>query len=120
MTCDQSVSRDVAGGGVHGVDRREQLVAARSDPGGQALPDQPMALGDQRRIPRPTVLLVEGDQLAGRRHPRRPTGLGEQHQRQQPGHLTVLRHQVTDQAGEPDRLRGQVGRTGSVSGPVAR
>ena len=25
-----------------------------------------------------------------------PAGLGEEHQRQQPGHLTVLRHEGTD------------------------
>ena len=35
-------------------------------------------------------------------------GLDEEHQRQQPGHLTVVRHEGTDQASEPDRLGGQV------------
>jgi hypothetical protein len=49
----------VAGGGVHGVDRSEELVASRSHPGGQALAHQPMPLGDQRRVPGPTVPLVE-------------------------------------------------------------
>ena len=29
-------------------------------------------------------------------------------QRQQPGHLTVLRHEGTDQASEPDRIGDQV------------
>jgi hypothetical protein len=98
----------VAGGGVYGVDRCEDLVATRSYPGGQALAHQPVPLGDQRRVPSPTVLLVEGDQFAARRNPGGAAGLGEEHQRQQPGHLTVLRHQGTDQPREPDRLGGQV------------
>jgi hypothetical protein len=50
----------IGGGGVHGVDRGEDLVATRSRPGGQPLAHQPVALGDQRRVPGPTVLLVEG------------------------------------------------------------
>ena len=93
---------------MHGVDRREDLVATRSHPGGQALAHQPMTLGDQRRVPGPTVLLVERDQLAARRDPGGAAGLGEEHQRQQPGHLTVLRQEFADQASEPDRLGGQV------------
>src|SRR6266542_895005 len=67
-----------------------------------------MALGDQRRVPGPTVLLVECDQFAARRNPGGAAGLGEEHQRQQPGHLTVVRHEGADQASEPDRLGGQV------------
>src|SRR5918995_5167881 len=51
----------VGGGGMHGVDRREDLVATGSPPGGQALAPQPMTFGDQRRVPDRTVLLVEGD-----------------------------------------------------------
>src|ERR1700756_3768861 len=54
----------VAGGGVHGADRREDLVATRSHPGGQALAYQPVTLGDQCRVPGPAVLLAEGDQFA--------------------------------------------------------
>ena len=67
-----------------------------------------MTLGDQRRVPGPTVLLVEGDQFVARRNPGGAAGLGEEQQRQQPGHLTILRHEVTDQASEPDRLGGHV------------
>src|SRR5262245_542520 len=67
-----------------------------------------MTLGDQRRVPGPTVLLVKGDQFAARRNPGGAAGLGEEHQRQQPGYLTVLRHEGTEQASEPDRLGGQV------------
>ena len=67
-----------------------------------------MALGDQRGVPGPTVLLVEGDQLAVRRDPGGAAGLGEEHQRQQPRHLTVLRHQFTEQSREADGLGGQV------------
>src|SRR5215472_12035508 len=98
----------VAGGGVHGADRGEDLVATRSHPGGQALAHQPVTLGDQRRVPGPAVLLVEGYQFAAGRNPGGAAGLGEEHQCQQPGHLTVLRHEGTDQASEPDRLGGQV------------
>src|SRR5918995_991785 len=57
-----------AGGGVHGVDRCEDLVATRSHCGGEALAYQPTALGEQRRVPGSTVLLVEGDQFAARRN----------------------------------------------------
>src|SRR5829696_8706131 len=71
-----------------------------------------MTLGDQRRVPGPTVLLVKGDQFAARRNPGGAAGLGEEHQRQQPGHLTVLRHEGTDQASQPDRLDGQDGTYG--------
>ena len=71
-----------------------------------------MALGDQRRVPGAAVLLVERDQLAARRDPGGAAGLGEEHQRQQPGHLAVVRQQGADQAGEPDRLGGQVGPDG--------
>jgi hypothetical protein len=105
---------------VHGIDRGEDLVATRSHPGGQALAHQPMALGDQRRVPGPTVLLVEGDQFAAGRNPGGAAGLSEEHQRQQPGHLTVLRHQRTDQASKPDRLGGQVVTYGIGVGAVAR
>jgi hypothetical protein len=84
----------LAGEGVHRVDRSEDLVATRSQLCGQALAHQPMALGDQRRVPGPTVLVVEGDQFAARRNPGGAAGLGEQHQRQQPGHLTVLRREA--------------------------
>ena len=67
-----------------------------------------MTFGDQRRVPRPAILLVEGDQFTGRRNPRGAAGLGEEHQRQQPGDLTVVGQEGADLASEPDRLRGQV------------
>ena len=67
-----------------------------------------MILGDQCRVPGPTVLLDERDELTARRNSGRAAGLGEEHQREQPGHLTVLRHECADQASEPDRLDGQV------------
>ena len=59
----------VACGGMHGVDRREDLVPTRRQPGGETLAHKPMTLGDERRIPGVAVLLAEGDQLAARRHP---------------------------------------------------
>src|SRR5437773_3787353 len=67
-----------------------------------------MALGDQRRVPGPTVLLAEWDQFAARRNPGGAAGLGDEHQRQQPRHLTVVRHEGTEQASEPDRLGDQI------------
>jgi len=108
---------------VHGVDRREDLVAARGHPGGgsgQSLAHQLVPLGDQRPRPGPTVLLVEGDQFAAGRDPGGAAGLDEQHQRQQPGNLTVLRQEGTDQASEPDRLGGQVVTHRIGVRPVAR
>ncbi len=67
-----------------------------------------MAFGDQLRVPDAAVLLGQGDQLAVGRDPGGAAGLDEQHQRQQPGHLAVVRQQGADQAGEPERLGGQV------------
>jgi hypothetical protein len=75
---------------------------------GQAFAHQPMTLGDQRRVPGPTILPVEGDQFAARRNPGRPAGLGEEHQCQEPGDLTVLGHDGVKKASEPDRLGSQV------------
>jgi hypothetical protein len=49
-----------------------------------------------------------GGQFAAGRDPGGATGLGEEHQRQQPGRLAVVRQERADQAGEPDRLGGQV------------
>ena len=93
---------------MHRVDRREELVATRRRATGQAFADQPVALRDESRVPGPTVLLGEADQFAVRRQPGGAAGLGEQHQREQPGHLTIVGQQGTDQAGEPDRLGGQL------------
>ncbi len=93
---------------MHGVDRREDLVAARSLARGEALAHQSMAFGDQRRVPCSTVLLVEGDQFAACRDPSRAAGLGEEHQGEQPRYLSVLRQQGADQAREPDRLGRQL------------
>ena len=53
-------------------------------------------------------MLVEGDQFAARRNAGGAAGLNEEHQRQQSGHLTVLRHEGMEQAREPDCLGGQV------------
>src|SRR5512143_1265591 len=93
---------------VHGVDCGEDLVATRRHAGGQTLAHQLMALGDQRRIPGPTVLLGKGCQFAARRKPGRAAGLDEQHQRQESGDLTVLRQEDTDEATKADRFGGQL------------
>ena len=68
-----------------------------------------MPLLDQRIIPDPSVLLAEDHELALRRDPGGATSLGQKHQRQQTGHLAVLRKQRADQSRHPDRLGGQVG-----------
>src|SRR6266540_4300694 len=88
---------DVAGVGVDGVDRGEDLVAPRRLAGGEARADQGVALGDQLAVPGAAVLLAEGDELTGRRHPRGPAGLRQQHQRQQSGGLAVRWQKGTDQ-----------------------
>jgi hypothetical protein len=82
---------------------------------GQALADQMVALVDQVAVPRAADLLVQGDELPRRRDARRPPGLGEQHEGQQPGHLAasgrfraVVVDQLAHQAGQPDRLAGEV------------
>ncbi len=93
---------------MHGIDRRQDLVATRSHPGGQALANQLMTFGDECRVPGPSVLLVQRDQFAVRRDPGRAAGLREQHQGQQPDYLTVLWHEGTDQSGEPDGLSGEI------------
>jgi hypothetical protein len=67
-----------------------------------------MTLGDHGCVPGPAILLIERDQFPARRNPGGAAGLDQEHQRQQAGHFTVLRHEASDQASEPDRLGGQV------------
>jgi hypothetical protein len=50
---------------------------------------------------------MQRDQLAAG-HARRTTRLGEEHQREQPGDLGSLRHQLAQDATEPDRLGGEL------------
>jgi hypothetical protein len=89
-------------------DRRLQLIRAGRS-AGQGAGHEGHALGDLGRVPQAPVLLGHGDRLAGRPGARRPSRVGEQHERQQPGHLTVLGKQAVHDASEADRLGGQVG-----------
>jgi hypothetical protein len=94
--------------GVGGGDRRLQLVRPQGR-GGQRRLRQLGALVDQRPVPADAVLLVQRHQVAGRRRARLPAGVGQQHQREQPGHLAVVRQLRVHHPGEPDRLAGEVG-----------
>ncbi len=74
----------------------------------EALADQVVALGDQRAIPAGAVLLGERHQLPVPYAGRAP-GLGQQLQPEQAGHLRFLGKQLAQDAGEPDRLAGELG-----------
>ena len=68
-----------------------------------------LALGDQRAVPPGAVLVGEQHELAvaaSVRAARRDSV--EQHQREQAQRLGLVRHQLDEQAAEPDRLGAQV------------
>ena len=88
-------------------DRRLELIRPDRCPA-EGVADDPDALLDLRPVPQGAVLFGEGDQGAVRGGPRRAPGIGQQHERQQPGDLAVLGQESSEQAREPDRLRGQV------------
>ena len=70
--------------------------------------EQRGALGDQRPVPAGPVLLGQRDQLAAGAGAGRPAGVGEQHQREQAGHLGVVRAASgapSGPAGSPRRTR---------------
>jgi hypothetical protein len=100
---------------VNGVDRRLYLVRAGLT-AAQAAADQLLALGDQLAVPAAAVLVGEQHHLAVWSRARRPARLDEQHQREQPGDLLLVGHQLGQQPAEPDRLRAQV----LAHEPVAR
>ncbi len=93
---------------VHRVDGRLDLVrAGLVTP--QALPDDGLPLGDEHAVPACPVLVGEQHQRAVRGRPGGPPRLGQQHQREQPEHLRLVRHELGQQPPEPDRLGAQVG-----------
>ena len=55
-------------------------------------------------VPPCAVLVGEAHERAVGRGAGRPPRLGEQHEREQPEHLGLVRHQIREQAGEADRL----------------
>jgi hypothetical protein len=60
-------------------------------------------------VPRPTppVLFIERDEFTVRGRPGGTARLGEDHERQQSGHLAIVRHQHTDQSSEPECFGGE-------------
>ncbi len=100
---------------VHRVDGCLDLVRAGLA-AAQALPDQRLALRDELPVPPAAVLVGQQHQAALRRGAGRAPGLRQQHQREQPGHLGLVRHQPGQQPAEPDRLGAQVGPDQLVTG----
>jgi hypothetical protein len=100
------------------VGRRGRFVVDRSDgclqlvgPGRslvQSAGQQRHAFADECGVPLGAVLLGHRDRFPGWAGACRAAGVGEQHQRQQPGHLGVAGQQPVQDAGQPDRLDGQV------------
>jgi hypothetical protein len=112
--CAQSVSLGARGLVVHGGDRGLHLVGPDRRRGQHRL-EYGDALGHRGGVPEPAVLIGERDERAVVPRPRRPARLGEQHQRQQAGHLAVVRQLGAQQSGQPDRL--VVSSTRLSSGP---
>ena len=87
----------------------------------RAVADQRDPLGDRAGVPARPVLLGQRHERAVRPGARRPPGVGEQHEREQAGDLAVAGQPGVQLAGQPDRLRGQVGAVqgGARAGRVA-
>ena len=87
----------------------------------QRVVQQRDAAGDRRGVPPAAVLLVEGDDVAVLVEPCGPAGLGEQQQRQDGGGHRLVREQIVQQLGQPDRLGTGVDVVGgtAVDGRVA-
>jgi hypothetical protein len=93
--------------GVHGLDRRLDLVRARSATT-QATPHELPTLRDERGVPPRAVLGGQWDECAVAVRARIPARRGEQHQREQAHRLGLVRHELDEQAAEPGRLSAQV------------
>ncbi len=88
---------------VNGRDRGLQLIRANRTPG-EGVGDERDAFRDGLPVPQGAILLRERDQIAVRPGPRRPPGIGQQHQRQQSRDLPVVRKEVVNSPGQPNRL----------------
>ncbi len=79
-----------------------------------------MTLDDQRAVPTGAVLLGPGYQLTGA-HPGLATCVDEDHQREQAHDLGLVGQQLAQDAGQPDRLAGELGahRLAVAGGEVA-
>jgi hypothetical protein len=86
----------------------------------RAASQQPGALLDHLLIPPVAVLLLQGDRLAVRGHPRGPARVLQQHQCGQAQHLGLVGQQRGQRAGQPDRLRARVAAHDVRTGPPPR
>ena len=93
-------------------DRRLQHIGATSAEGHRPIERGPAPL-DLLVIPERSILIGQQDQLA-LREPRLAPRVVRQHQREQPVHLRLVRHQLGQRAVDADRLRGEV-----AAAPVA-
>ncbi len=67
-----------------------------------------MPAADRRCVPPAAILLVEGHDVTVLVEPRGPAGLGEEQQRQDGGGHRLVRQQLVQELGQPDRLRAGV------------
>ena len=84
--------------------RAAQRVVEKRDPA-----------ADRRCVPQPAILPVEGDDLTVLVEPRGPAGLGEQQQSQDGGGHRLIRQQLVQELGQPDRLRAGVHVVGGLA-----
>jgi hypothetical protein len=96
------------GVGVHGRDRRLQLVAA-DRPGRQHLLEQRHTLGDRRTEPPGAVLLGQRHQVTRHVGPRRRPGVGEQRRRSRGQARGLVVDRFAHSSYEADRLVRQGG-----------
>ena len=110
----------VARGGVHGADRRQDLVAAWRTGSREALADQLLALDDLPRVPGPAVLIEERDSS--------PLGETRASRRASVRSISASRPETSPSSGRRTRTSRaswiasvvRSWRTGSVPAPVAR
>ena len=75
-----------------------------------------LPLVDPRPVPARPILVLEQDELAGGSGPRLPARVVEEHQRQEPEHLRLVRHQCAEHPDEADRLGRQLAPDEPVAG----
>ena len=95
------------GEAVQASDRRLDLIGA-DRPAPQHLVDDLGRFRNGGVIPPAAVLIGEQHQVSDRVEASITTGMGGQHQRQQPEALVFVRHQLDEEAAQPDRFLRQV------------
>src|SRR5829696_4347319 len=91
---------------VHGVDGRLELIGTRLV-GAKAAAEDRLTLGDQGPVPLGAVLLAQQHQGTVGPGSRGAAGLAQQQERQQAGHLRLVRHQRRQDPRQPDRLSAE-------------